>query len=168
MERKVPKYEYHKIRERKVKTLTRNWRYHCRKGTRKLYQNISTGTAVFINQKRSNVCEHTTKMVSLENLWKVPLGGARGMGGGKLSEVNARTESRRQNKLVGKFKMAASDLVSVRGQVTESTLTFQQELKGRWWDLVWIATESAKSSGLLEEDQWPFILVDRLFLVSPT
>jgi hypothetical protein len=25
-----------------------------------------------------------------------------------------------------------------------------------------------KSSGLLEEDQWPFILVDRLFLVSPT
>ena len=43
-------------------------------------------------------------------------GFARGMDGGKLSEVNARTESRRQNKLVGKFKMAASDLVSVRGQ----------------------------------------------------
>ena len=35
---------------------------------------------------------------------------------GKLSEVNARTESRR---LVGKFKMAASDLVGVRGQVME-------------------------------------------------
>jgi hypothetical protein len=31
-----------------------------------------------------------------------------------LSEVNARTESRRQNKLVGKFKIATSDLVSVR------------------------------------------------------
>jgi hypothetical protein len=28
MERKVPKYEYHKIRERKVKTLTRNRRDH--------------------------------------------------------------------------------------------------------------------------------------------
>ena len=41
--------------------------------------------------------------------------------GGKLSEVNARTEPRRQNELVGKFKMAASDLVSVRGQVMEYT-----------------------------------------------
>ena len=37
----------------------------------------------------------------------------RGMDGGKLSEVNARTESRRQNELVGKFKMAASDLASL-------------------------------------------------------
>jgi hypothetical protein len=43
------------------------------------------------------------------------------MDGGKLSEVNAKTESRRQNKLVSKFKMAASDLVSVRGQVMEYT-----------------------------------------------
>ena len=41
-------------------------------------------------------------------------GAARGMDGGKLSEVNVRTEFRRQNKLVSKFKMAASDLVSVR------------------------------------------------------
>ena len=45
------------------------------------------------------------------------------MDGGKLSEVNARTESRRQNELVGKFKMAASDLVSVRGRLW-STFTF--------------------------------------------
>ena len=29
--------------------------------------------------------------------------------------------SRRQNKLVGKFKMAASDKVSIRGQVMEYT-----------------------------------------------
>ena len=43
------------------------------------------------------------------------------MNGGKLSEVNARTESRRQNELVGKFKIAASDLVSIRGQVMEYT-----------------------------------------------
>ena len=28
------------------------------------YENISTGTAVFLNQKRANVCEHTTKMAS--------------------------------------------------------------------------------------------------------
>ena len=37
----------------------------------------------------------------------------------KLSEVNARAVSRRHNKLVGKFKMAAGDMVSVRGQVME-------------------------------------------------
>ena len=41
------------------------------------------------------------------------------MDGGKfkrrLSEVNARDVSRGQNKLVGKFKMAAGDMVSIRG-----------------------------------------------------
>jgi hypothetical protein len=41
------------------------------------------------------------------------------MDGGELCEVNARTMSRRQNELVGKFKMAAGDLVSIRGQVME-------------------------------------------------
>ena len=29
--------------------------------TQKLYRNISTGVAVFINQKRANVCEHMTR-----------------------------------------------------------------------------------------------------------
>ena len=53
------------------------------------------------------------------------------MDGGKLSDIDARTESRRQNELVGKFKMTASDLVSVRGQVMEYII-FQQGLKGRW------------------------------------
>jgi hypothetical protein len=43
------------------------------------------------------------------------------MDGGKLSEVNARTVSRRQNELVGKFKMTAGDLVSIRRQVMEYT-----------------------------------------------
>ena len=38
------------------------------KNTRKLYRNILTGMAIFINQKRVNVCEHTTKMGSLESL----------------------------------------------------------------------------------------------------
>jgi hypothetical protein len=33
---------------------------------------------------------------------------------------------------------------------------------------VWIATGRGKSLGLLEEDQWPFILVDRLFLEGIT
>ena len=42
------------------------------------------------------------------------------MDGGKfkrrLSEVNARAVSRRQNELIGKFKMAASDMISNRGR----------------------------------------------------
>ena len=33
--------------------------------TRKQNQNISTDTAVFVNQKRANVCEHTTKTWSV-------------------------------------------------------------------------------------------------------
>ena len=40
---------------------------------------------------------------------------------GKLSKVNARTVSRRQNELLCKFKMAAGDLVSIKGQVVEYT-----------------------------------------------
>ena len=45
------------------------------------------------------------------------------MDGGKfkLSEVNARAVSRGQNHLVGKFKMAAGDMVSVKGEVMECT-----------------------------------------------
>ena len=47
----------------------------------------------------------------------------RGMDGGKfkmrLFEVNARAVSRGQNKLVCKFKMAAGDIISIRGQVVE-------------------------------------------------
>ena len=39
----------------------------------------------------------------------------------KLLEVNTRAVSRRQNELVGKFKMAAGDKVSIRGQVMEYT-----------------------------------------------
>jgi hypothetical protein len=37
----------------------------------------------------------------------------------KLFEVNVRAVSRRQNELVGKFKMAVGDMVSIRGQVME-------------------------------------------------
>ena len=47
------------------------------------------------------------------------------MDGGKfkrrLSEVNASAVSRGQNELVCKFKMAAGDMVSIRGQVMEYT-----------------------------------------------
>ena len=37
----------------------------------------------------------------------------------KLYEVNTRAVSRGQNELVGKFKMAVGDMVSIRGQVME-------------------------------------------------
>ena len=37
----------------------------------------------------------------------------------KLSEINARAVSRRQNELVGKFKMATGDMVSIVEQVME-------------------------------------------------
>jgi hypothetical protein len=39
----------------------------------------------------------------------------------KLSEINTRAVSRGQNGLVGKFKMVAGDMVSIRGQVMEYT-----------------------------------------------
>ena len=35
----------------------------------------------------------------------------------RLSQVNARAVSRGQDELLGKFKMAAGDKVSIRGQV---------------------------------------------------
>ena len=71
----------------------------------------------------------------------------------KLSEVNTRAVSRGQ-------KMVAGDLISRH--------TFQQELKGSWRYFVWIVTGRGKLSGLVEEDWWEFILVDKLFLVSLT
>ena len=38
---------------------------------------------------------------------------------GNYLRLMPRTESRKQNELVGKFKIAASDWVSIRGQVIE-------------------------------------------------
>ena len=80
---------------------------------------------------------------------------------GNHLRVNNIAVSRAQNQLIGEFKVAAGDVISIRGQVMECT-TFKQELKGVG-DLVWIVTGRGKSSGMLEEDRWPFILVDRLF-----
>ena len=52
----------------------------------------------------------------------------RGWGGGdgrkikwKLSKVNTRAMSRGQNELIGKFKMAADDVISSKRQVMEYT-----------------------------------------------
>ena len=39
----------------------------------------------------------------------------------KLSEVNMRAVSRGQNKLIGKLKNVAGDVISIRGQVMECT-----------------------------------------------
>ena len=50
--------------------------------------------------------------------------GGRGDGGKfkwKLSEINTRALSRGQNELIGKLKMAAGDVISIRGQVMEYT-----------------------------------------------
>ena len=50
--------------------------------------------------------------------------GKRKVGGkikGRLSEVNARALSRGQDELVGEFKMAGGDVISIRGQVLEHT-----------------------------------------------
>ena len=59
-------------------------------------------------------------MASLESFCKVPPGGCEKMDGGKVKmKLSEKTVSRRQNELVGKFNMAASDLVSARGQVME-------------------------------------------------
>ena len=75
--------------------------------------------------------------------------------------------SRGQNELAGKFKMEAGGVISIRGQVMEYTYIptgIKGEMVRSGVDYHW----KGKSSGLLEEDRWPFILVDRLFLVSPT
>ena len=65
VERKLPKHEQHKIRERQKENLPKIEEISGVKAhtnTWKLNQNISMVTDVFINQKRVNVCEHTTKM----------------------------------------------------------------------------------------------------------
>ena len=40
---------------------------------------------------------------------------------GRLSEINTRAVSRRQDELIGKFMMAADDVISTREQVLEYT-----------------------------------------------
>jgi len=157
-----------------VRTLTKNWRDHGGQAQEHTHGNkieIFDGHGS-LSQSEESECMWAHDKDGVTRVFeRCHQGVARGMDGGKfkrrLSEVNARAVSRGQNELVCKFKMAAGDMVSIRGRLW-STHTFQQELKGSWWDLVWIATGRGKSSGLLEEDRWPFILVDRLFLVSPT
>ena len=63
--------------------------------------------------------------------------------------------------------MAASDLVSVRGQVMEYPY-IPTGIKG---DIVRSGVDchwKGQVIGTVGRRPWPFILVDRLFLVSPT
>ena len=57
------------------------------------------------------------------------------------------------------FKMAAGDVSSIRGQVMEYTYIPM----GIKRDLVRIGVDCYQKGKLLEEDWWPFILVDKLF-----
>ena len=62
---------------------------------------------------------NTIKMVPHESFEKVPPEGARDRKEGKIewksSEINTRAVSRGQNKLIGEFKMAAGDVINIRG-----------------------------------------------------
>ena len=95
-----------KEREKTCQKLKRSQWTGTRTHTRKQNPNILMDTAIFLNQKRANVCEHMTKMMSLV-FERCHQGVARGMDGGKfkrrLSEVNARAVSRGQNELVCKL-----------------------------------------------------------------
>ena len=70
--------------------------------------------------------------------------------------------SRRQNELVEKLKMVAGDKVSIRGKVMEYMYIptgIKREFARSGVNCDW----KGKSSGLFEEDRWPFILVATFF-----
>ena len=77
----VQTLHYHELKikgkesENSYQELKRSQKRQAHTNTRKLNRDISTGMAVFLNRKRVNVCEHTTKTASVESLWKVPPGG---------------------------------------------------------------------------------------------
>ena len=78
-------------------------------------------TDIFLNQKRVNVFEHTVKMAPHERVFEryhqgvaKQEGGSEGKIKWKLSEVNTRAVSRGQNELIGEFKMAAGNVISIR------------------------------------------------------
>ena len=83
-------------------------------------------TDVFLDPNRLNICEHMVKTAPCESFKKVPPAGVqdskgrkRGGDGGKIEwkscEVNARTGYREQNKFIGQFNMAMSDVISIKG-----------------------------------------------------
>ena len=95
--------------------------------TRKQNQNISTDTGIFLNQKRANICEHMTKMVSLEFLKgatrRLQEEWMRLMPGLCLEDRMNWYASSRWRRVIWLW----------------STGTFQQELKGSWWDLDFVS-----------------------------
>ena len=63
----------------------------------------------------------------------------------KLSEVNIRAVSRGQNELIGKFKMAVGDVISIREQVMEY-MYIPTGIKRELVRFGWIATRRSKLS----------------------
>ena len=74
-------------------------------------------------------------MASLESYERCHQGVARGKFKRRLSEVNARAMSKGQNELVCKFKMAAGDMVSIRGTGYGVHVHFNRNQKGD--DEIW-------------------------------
>ena len=68
---------------------------------------------------------------------------------------------------LGKFKMAAGDVISIRGQVMEYT-NIPTGIKRELVRFGVVCDWKGKLSALLEEDRWPFILVeiDMLMCIS--
>ena len=103
--------------------------------TWKLNRNILMDKAVFLNQKRANVCEHMTKMASLQLL----KGATRGLRE-EWMEGNLKRDYLRLMPglyLVDRTNWKASSrwrrvLWLVLGGKLWSKRTFQQELKGSW------------------------------------
>ena len=62
--------------------------------------------------------------------------------------------------------MAAGDVISIGRHVLEHTY-IPTGIESEFVRFGMMATGRSKLSGLLEEDQWSFILMDRMFLVSP-
>ena len=76
--------------------------------------NILAITDAFLGQKRVNVCKYAVKMGST---WVILKGTTRELQDMKQKEVNTWAVSRGQDKLLDKFKMAAHDVISIRGQI---------------------------------------------------
>ena len=88
-------YYFHKLWERKVKTLARNWRDHKRTGTHKHTETVSRyfNWQGRLSQSKESKClwTHDKDGVTRE----FTKGATRGLQEGWISEINARTESRR-------------------------------------------------------------------------
>ena len=70
-------------------------------------------TNVFLNQKRVNICENMVKTVPHE--FRISATRMDVRQGEVKNGGDGRKICRGQNKLIGKFKLGASDLINIRG-----------------------------------------------------